>query len=295
MVEWSGLRAVHVELALVLLIEVLLVSLLLMPLLIEVPLLLIAGLGVVDKDDKRAVKVMIADAELDDIDVASITVDLNEVLLMSLLLISLLIEVSLLLIAGLDVVDADDKRVVEMMTADAELDDTDAASAIVCSVEVLLGLAFEDNESDDEGMPLAEDNAIEALEILNDILDGSALDGEEALLDDSVPNDEEALSENVGPVGRVASLDLVRKIVDVLIALEGKEKVEDATSESVSVPVATFEVLLGCGSLVCCIWVVGSILGRVEWFSVNVLVLSLLMSVDGFSADEGVVGIVTIV
>lgn len=126
MVDWSGLSAVHVELALVLLIEVLLVSLLLMP---------------------------------------------------------------LLLIAGLDVVDEDDERVVEVM-ADAELDAIDAVSVTVGSVEVLLGLAFEDNESDDEGMPLAEDYAIEALEILNDILDGSALDGEETLLDDPVPNDE---------------------------------------------------------------------------------------------------------
>lgn len=65
-------------------------------------------------------------------------------------------------------------------------------------------------------------------------------------------------------MGRVASLDLVRKIVDVLIALGGKKKVEGATSESVSVPVATFEVLLVCGSGVFCIWVVGSILDRVE-------------------------------
>ena len=72
MVDWSGLRAVQVEVALLL--EVLLVPLLVMPLLVKVPLLLAEGLGVDDEDDGRAVEVT-TDAELDDADVEIVTMD----------------------------------------------------------------------------------------------------------------------------------------------------------------------------------------------------------------------------
>ncbi|KAL9074961.1 MAG: hypothetical protein Q9161_001891 [Pseudevernia consocians] len=71
-VDWSGLRAVQVEVAL--LVEVLLVSLLLIPLLVKVPLLLAEGLGVDDEDDGRAVEVT-TDAELDDTELEIVTMD----------------------------------------------------------------------------------------------------------------------------------------------------------------------------------------------------------------------------
>lgn len=187
---------------------------------------------------------------------------------------SLLIEV---LVEGMDVVDEDDEIVVEVVT-------------------VLSGVvALEEMEPDDAETPLADGEAIVALEISDNAPDDSALDWEEAPLED---------------VKRLKILEPVLAIVDILSVLVCIAEVEEAMLDSVWVLRMTdmvFELERVSDALSCAFVPISTeLLGvapAVTSLKVPLVCVSVvscirvdgLTSVDWSCVDEGDAGIVIIV
>ena len=252
----------------------------------------------VDGLGERAVQVLV---------VAVLMMVLVEVLMM----MAVLMEASLLLMRVLGVVDGDDEGAVEVKT-DAEFDDADVEIVAVNSVEVLPGVALENVESEDEEVPLVGKNVVVALGILDNMLDDSALDGEEALLEE---------------VGKIEVLNVLLEIVDVAVVLVGTTELGAPTLEVVSVVEMSemvldldgFSAVLSCegfptsieldvastvemisvslvvDSVVSCVWVERPIVRRVDCLFVDVFEYSLLVLVIWPLADEEAVGIVIMV
>ena len=85
----------------------------------------------------------------------------------------------------------------------------EAAVALVGSMEVLLGVALKDVESDEEESSLAAWEYVFGVDILEGALEDFTLDGEEALLEDSKSCE------------RLTTIDVVLIRVDVLIVSVG--------------------------------------------------------------------------